>query len=126
MLELDSMELMVVEQKKLISVLYQFVFFRFYANANDESSNQKQVFWANERRAFKTDLRVFVVSLSKDKSLKLRHKGECSRKCGNGICLAVYDPVCASNGKTYSNLCRFKYAQCKDKSLKLISCKPEI
>ena len=33
-MELDSMELMVVEQKKLISVLYQFVFFRFYADSN--------------------------------------------------------------------------------------------
>ena len=39
--------------------------------ATDPSTNQKQVFWTNEKRAFKTDLRVFVVSLSKDKSLKL-------------------------------------------------------
>ena len=35
------------------------------------STNQSIIFWANERRAFKTDLRVFVVSLSKDRSLKL-------------------------------------------------------
>ena len=67
-MELDSMELMVVEQKKLISVWYRFVFFGFTI---DHWANQSQVFWTNERRAFKTDLRVFVVSLSKDRSLKL-------------------------------------------------------
>ena len=69
-MELDSMELMVVEQKKLISVLYQFVFFRFYAELINWPIRVKY-FEPIRIRAFKTDLRVFVVSLSKDKSLKL-------------------------------------------------------
>lgn len=40
-MELDSMELMVVEQKKLISVLYQFAFLWFYAGYN-ESIDQSE------------------------------------------------------------------------------------
>ena len=88
-MELDSMELMVVEQKKLISVWYRFVFFGFTI---DHWANQSQVFWTNERRAFKTDLRVFVVSLSKDKSLKLvRLSGSSSFAGGFNGALSLAD-----------------------------------
>lgn len=39
---------------------------------------------------------------------------DCDRPCPK-----MYDPQCGSDGKTYSNMCMFENAQCKDPSLKL-------
>ena len=38
-------------------------------------------------------------------------------KCDK-ICTKEHKPLCASNGETYSNLCGFEIAQCKDRQLK--------
>ncbi|KAF0715060.1 Aste57867_3590 [Aphanomyces stellatus] len=35
------------------------------------------------------------------------------------MCIDLYDPVCGSNNKTYSNDCYLKLAQCTDKTLTL-------
>ncbi|KAI3389331.1 hypothetical protein SNEBB_001448 [Seison nebaliae] len=37
---------------------------------------------------------------------------ECQKVCKTGICTAVYHPICASNGKIYSNECDFRNARC--------------
>jgi len=47
--------------------------------------------------------------------------GKGCKKMMNMLCTAVFKPVCASDGKTYSNLCEFKKAKCKNTALKLVS-----
>eukprot|EP01135_Chromosphaera_perkinsii_P011689 Nk52_evm12s2474 gene=Nk52_evmTU12s2474 len=47
----------------------------------------------------------------------------CVRDCCDFICTFEHNPVCDQHGKTYSNLCVFKKAQCKDESLRLAPCK---
>ncbi|CAH1775614.1 unnamed protein product, partial [Owenia fusiformis] len=34
-------------------------------------------------------------------------------RCDGRMCPAVYDPVCASDKRTYSNKCRFAIAKCE-------------
>jgi len=42
-------------------------------------------------------------------------------KCNKMLCTDVYEPVCASDGKTYSNLCEFRKAKCKNPKLDIVS-----
>ena len=41
------------------------------------------------------------------------------RRCPS-ICPEYYSPICASNGKTYGNVCIFRVAVCKDPSIKFV------
>ncbi|XP_067949481.1 four-domain proteases inhibitor-like [Watersipora subatra] len=47
-----------------------------------------------------------------DKSIKAMSKGPCSKRDCAGFCYEVYDPVCGSDGKTYSNDCYMNAATC--------------
>ena len=41
------------------------------------------------------------------------------RRCPS-ICPEYYSPICASNGKTYGNICIFRVAACRDPSIKFV------
>merc|ERR1719435_336950 len=46
----------------------------------------------------------------------MKNEGPCNRPVCQKPCPKIADwPVCASNGKTYKSMCRFKMAQCKAK-----------
>ena len=41
-------------------------------------------------------------------------------KCSSDDCKKGFDPICDSNGKIYANHCIFKYATCRDPSIKQV------
>ena len=41
----------------------------------------------------------------------VEREGKCNNECPH-YCLEIYDPVCASNGNTFSNKCFFNIAVC--------------
>ncbi|KAF6038280.1 hypothetical protein EB796_003414 [Bugula neritina] len=58
-------------------------------------------------------------SISLIKSNRRLLIGQSSAKDCNSVCAAVYDPVCGSDDKTYSNQCALKGATCEDSSVTL-------
>ncbi|PIK54375.1 hypothetical protein BSL78_08751 [Apostichopus japonicus] len=65
-----------------------------------------------------------------DPLLSMEHAGRCRQEepridCSRRGCSRQYEPVCGSNGQTYSNPCLFKYAQhCDDQTLTRLSMGP--
>nr|XP_045585762.1 serine protease inhibitor dipetalogastin-like isoform X1 [Procambarus clarkii] len=53
-------------------------------------------------------------------NLKVAHKGECrpQNQC-NSVCPQIYQPVCGTDGKTYSNQCTLDVAACNNPQLHL-------
>lgn len=64
---------------------------------------------------------------TKDETLTIVAKGECSSASGSSAsecpkaCPTIWDPVCGSDGKSYSSECHLKIAACKEKTLTLAS-----
>ncbi|XP_066948334.1 turripeptide OL11-like [Macrobrachium rosenbergii] len=54
-----------------------------------------------------------IISTSEAGPLKL------NPSCGNTFCLAVYKPVCGTDGNTYSNSCRLDIARCGNPGLRV-------
>ncbi|KAJ3096960.1 hypothetical protein HDU97_005407 [Phlyctochytrium planicorne] len=62
----------------------------------------------------------------RSKTLRYQYKGECHAedfKACPDVCpdLFVADPVCGSNGQTYTSDCHLRKAACGDKSIKMVS-----
>lgn len=78
---------------------------------------------------------LFSCEQQKNGQLKLKHYGTCESELNilpenkDCICILEFDPVCGSNGKTYTNDCTFNCAQKKDSKLRMRfhgDCKDEV
>ena len=66
---------------------------------------------------------MFDNAQCKNTELKVVRAGACApsgEECKEKVCVEIYQPVCASDNKTYGNKCELENAQCKNKELKAV------
>eukprot|EP00123_Amoebidium_parasiticum_P011343 comp20662_c0_seq1/m.26815 comp20662_c0_seq1/g.26815 ORF comp20662_c0_seq1/g.26815 comp20662_c0_seq1/m.26815 type:complete len:401 (-) comp20662_c0_seq1:297-1499(-) len=80
-------------------------------------------------KTYSNKCRLNIARCKENSALVVEHEGACTKeeektpaeKNCDIVCNALWDPVCGSNGKTYSNDCALKAASCRDDTIKKVS-----